>query len=334
MKISKMIKISVPETGKSIVKVRYGKSGKAVQISFPVNFLTSEWASFTGALLAEGYISPDFNVGFWNVDREVLDKFIEMSKRLFSDGIRVNYKIYGCFFPAIIGQILIIGLDFKVGDKTKKNVGMPSIYLNSKNKKILKNLLGWLFTGDGWASLHVDKMKHLHRVIGIAFGSSKEDKIPKLIKDVDFILDFLKIRHRKPRQQISMQKSGKLKYYWSLIIAGKNNITEFKDRIGFIDKKKQNIVNDILKSYIRPQFSPNESLNNVMKAVEYLYSSDKDVNKHSISEITKLNEKWIETLLKRAKDMKKITVIGGGERINGRLGGKSPYIYKPLKCIK
>jgi len=32
--------------------------------------------------------------------------------------------------------------------------------------------------------------------------------------------------------------------------------------------------------------------------------------------------------------MNKITVIDGGERINGKLGGKSPYLYKPLKVRK
>ncbi|MEM5781945.1 MAG: hypothetical protein QXD43_01975 [Candidatus Aenigmatarchaeota archaeon] len=333
-RISTLIKMPISETEKFIIKVRYGEHGKAVQMSFPINFLTPEWAALTGALLAEGYISSDFNVGFWNVDREVLNKFIELSKKLFSEGIRVNYKTHGCFFPAIVGQILIIGLGLETGDKTKKNLGIPYTYLNSNNKKILKSMLSWLFTGDGWVTIHRDKKKHLHRVVGIGFGSPKEGHIPQLIRGVDFALDFLQIRHSKPREQKSIRKSNKLTYYWRIIIAGKNNINKFKDLIDFIDKKKQKRVNKILKSYIRTQLSPNESLDNVIRAVDYLYSSNKDVNKHSVSEITHLNEKWVEALLKKARDMNKITVIGGGKRINGRLGGKSPYIYKPLKMSR
>ncbi len=126
---------------KMILRSKYGKNGKSIGISYPINFLTQNFASLIGGLLAEGYISVDLGVGFWNTDKELLYKFEKIAKGLLKEGVTTKENIFGCFMPAIFGHILNKGLNFSIGDKTKHDIGMPDIYLNSKNKRIVGNLL-------------------------------------------------------------------------------------------------------------------------------------------------------------------------------------------------
>jgi len=333
LKISGFLKIPYFETEKFIVEAKYGRNGKPIQLSFPINFLTQEWASLVGAILAEGNMHQNFGVGFWNKDEEILNNFTELAGKITPDGVRKEESIYGCFLPAIFGQILITGLGFKVGDKTRKNVGIPEIYLNSEDNQIVRSLLSWLFTGDGWVTMFRDHLNQIHRAVGIGFGSPKKDKQPQLLIDTIKLLKNFDIRPSRPYQEIKKQKSGKITYNWRIFIKGKENLDKFYRQISFQNLEKQKILENALLSYEKPKRGDGESLNLLIKAITELHASKKIINKNALAEETKLNSHWVQRLLKRAKDMKIVEVIGGGERTKGRWGGRNPYVYKLLKMV-
>ena len=333
LKISDFLGLSYIETENFIIKGKYGNNGKPLQISFPINFMTPEWAGLVGAILADGYINKNFGVGFWNTDDEIFNNFLEMASKITPDGFRVNKVLYGCFFPAILGHILIIGLGLKEGDKTKVDIGIPMIYLNSDNEMIVKSLLSWIFTGDGWVTLFKDHLEKTHRTIGIGFGSSKEDKMPQLLINVLCLLKQLEIRHSIPFQRIKEKKDGSRSYSWVAFIKGKNNLINFKKRVGFNSNRKQKILDKAIESYTMPQLRKGESLYLVSNAIQKLNRKGRLVTKHEVRKVTSLKIKRIEVVLKEAKDKNLIEIVGGG--IKNPSGGKYPYIYKPTKgCSK
>jgi len=331
LKISYFLKISPPETEKFIIKTKYGKNGKPIKISFPINFLAPEWAGLIGAVLAEGNINSHFTVGFWNKDNEVLNNFIELAKKIISNDIRINKNVYGCFFPAIFGQILVVGLELEVGNKTKSDIVIPEIYLNSKDKQITRYLLSWLFTGDGWVTIFKDHLGQTHRAIGIGFGSLEKDKQPQLLRGIMHLLDQLEIKYSKPYQEIKRQKSGKITYSWKIFIKGKQNLSKFSEQVSFQNSKKQKILEHILQTYKKPKLGNGESVGLVLSAIKKLYASGKAINKNSIAELIHLNPHWVTRLLIRAKEKGIVKVIGGGERMKGKWGGRNPYLYKLSK---
>jgi len=332
IRITDLLNLSYDEVEKMIVKMKHGPTGMPVEIKFPIDFLTPEWSGFVGGMLAEGYLHLQY-VGFWNTKKEIIEKFVGLSRKIFKTKVRIDEKNFGCFFPACIGHILIEGLELKFGNKTKENIRIPKIYKNCKNDEMKKSLLSWLFTGDGWVTLFRDHLGQVGRAVGIGFGSSERDRVPLLLKDTMEMLDSYEILYTKPFREKGRIKSGKITYKWKIFIRGKQNLIRFKEKIGFQSTKKQRILEKCIESYIRPKLNDNQSLELVVKAINNLTFLGIEANKHNISKSINLREKWVERLLKRARDRKLVTVIGGGNRLNGRYGGKSPYIYQVVRKV-
>jgi len=332
LEISDFLKIPYSEVEKLVTNTKYGKNGKPMQISFPINFMDTEWAGLVGALLAEGYINKDFGVGFWNTDDEVISNFLEMTNKIISNGVRVNKKVYGCFFPAIFGRILTSGLGFGAGDKTKINIGIPLIYKNSVNEELIKSLLSWLFTGDGWVTVFKDHLGQTHRTVGIGFGSSRKNKIPRLLEDTLKLLKALNINYSRPLQEIKEKKDGSPSYFWKIFIKGKENLVNFKKRIGFRSSVKERILNMAIESYTMPKLRNGESLYLLSDAIQKICRNSL-ATKHEIAKITGLKTDRIESLLKEAKEKNLIKVVGGGGK--NPTGGRFPYVYEPTgNCLE
>jgi len=310
----------------SLIEKIKSRNGRPLDIKFPINFETQEWASIVGALLAEGSITKRNGVGFWNKNPEFFQKFTNLLSKILKKGLKVKPKIYGCFLPTVFTKILMNGLKMPTGDKVLNDIRIPEIYLQSNDEKIIGSLLSWLFTGDGWITVFNDHLRQKHRTIGIGFGSKEKDFQPKLLKNTIELLNKIGIRTPKPFQEIKKTKNGKFSYNWKLFIKGKRNLTIFKEKINFQTKNQQLLLKEAIKSFVRPKLSDNESLFLVIQAVQNATNQKGYATKYDIVKITNLKTKWIERLLKRAVNENKIKVIDGGNR--KEIGyGKYPYKY-------
>jgi hypothetical protein len=327
--------ISLIDIEKYIEKASYNLNGKSISVKFPIDFLNEEWAGFVGALLAEGDINQSGGVGFWNVDKEVISKFVTLVNRLFSNSIKYStYKnAYYCLFPSIIGQILISGLEMKTGPKVKTDPEIPRIYRDrdiskEKNKRIVSSLLSWLFTGDGWVSLFKDHLGKTQRHMGIGFSIISKNSPPKLLKDTHYLISKFAIKPQKiyfdTKKEYYKKGKKEITESWKFFIHGKENFELFQKNIDFKDTRRKDILQEAIQSFVKPNLRKGEPLIRVINAVK----QNSPCTKHNVIKDTKLQMKRIEILLKEARTSNLIKVVGGGERKNGCCGGKNPYMYE------
>jgi hypothetical protein len=303
-----------------------------LELEFPIDFLTMEWAGLTGAILSEGIITKNYGVGFWNTDSDIAENYVRMVQKIAERGPYED-KSFGYFLPSLIGKILVRGLDFSIGGKVNGNVCIPEIYMTAKEESVKNYLLSWLFTGDGWVTLFKDHLGQKHRTIGICFGSKKRNEIPNLIRDVIVLLDSLGIKHSKHIFESRKTRNGKDTYSCKIHIKGKVNFVLFRERIGFQSEKKQKVLDESISSFEKPKLGDKESFNLMLKTIYELYAGGKEIDKHAIAEKTGISESWLERLLKRARDEELIRVVGGGNVLHGSQGGKTPYLYEPSVIV-
>ncbi|MDD5132964.1 MAG: hypothetical protein PHD81_03480 [Candidatus Nanoarchaeia archaeon] len=331
--IASLFNISLQETERCIYLSKSGETGKPVNLNFPINFLTEEWAGLVGALLSEGCMTKEYDLTFWNKDKEVINKFIILTEKIIPKAVYFSkYKdAYYCILPKIISQLLIHGLDFHIGDKVNADPKIPKIYRdlnlsNPKNKEIIRSLISWLFTGDGWISLFKDYLGKTHRHMGIGFSIISKNKAPRLLEDTHTLIKKFGIHPQKLNfsKKTSYFKKNKLQITesWKFFIHGKRNFEIFRDNINFQDTRRKEILQKSIKSFVKPNLRKGEPIVKIVNSVINL----SPCNKHNILKDTGLNLKRIEILLKEAKDKGFVKVTSGGEKANFSYGRK-PYIY-------
>ncbi len=331
-----LVDIPIEKAEKHIPLSKYGMNGKPINLNFPIDLLTKEWAGLVGALLSEGSISKEYDIQFWNKDKEIISKFIELTEKIISKATySAPYRnAYYCSLPRIVAQILITKLDFHTGDKVTSDPGIPKLYLNldlssKKNKDIVANLVSWLFTGDGWISLFKDHLRKTHRHMGIGFSINSKNEVPALLNDTRNLI--IKFGIHPQRIHFSHKteyiKNGKkqITKSWKFFIHGKENFVLFKKYINFQDTRRKNILQKSIESFVKPNLRKGEAIIKTVNSVIASYPC----TKHDVVKDTGLQMKRIEILLKESRDKGFIRLIGGGEK-DGQYGRK-PYIYKYTK---
>jgi hypothetical protein len=319
IKISELCKIHLQETENYIIFSKYGLNGGTLKMQFPIDFLKPEMAGLIGALLSEGHMSEDLDLTFWNKDKEVINKFIllleHISPKAYSLLERNN--AYRCFMPAIIADILIRGLNFHKGNKIVVNPGIPDFYMqldisNIEYKQAVCSLLSWLFTGDGWISLFKDHLGQTHRHMGIGFSVLANDKPPKLLSDTRILIKKLGINPQVIHKDLKIKYYRKNKEYitesWKFFIHGKENFELFDKLISFQDSRRQKILQESIKSFLKPKLRNGESLFRIINSVMI----NKICDKYRVSQDSKLSIERVGALLKYARNKGLIFLAGLG----------------------
>ncbi|MBL7206071.1 MAG: hypothetical protein ISS36_00560, partial [Candidatus Aenigmarchaeota archaeon] len=345
-----------------IKSIKRGSGGSSipVELKFPIDFLNKEWATFVGGILSEGYLYKDGSCQFWNTNKELMEEFLKITNKCtrFNNKIRIyekqhNKDAYYINYPAIIGKILINGLNMKPGKKPIMNSGIPSLYLdltpNKKNYKITASLLRWIFAGDGWSVFCKDKKFNLkHRNIGLGFArnfqeseelivknilnnkNSMKKHAPKLLKDCGFLLyKHFDIKMKGPylnkKKPFIFFHNGKklISVRWLGFIYSRNNLKKFEKFIGFPKacRKTNEKLKNGLKSFENIEFDHGETLYKTLK----LCSDMGIITKHDVIKTTNLCSKWIENILTRARKNEFLIISGGGKFLGNC--GREPYIY-------
>lgn len=83
LKISKFLGIPHEKVENWIMRTKYGKNGKPIQISFPINFMTTKWAGLVGAVLSDGYATKHDVCEITKLSEKWVERLL---KRSFDEG--------------------------------------------------------------------------------------------------------------------------------------------------------------------------------------------------------------------------------------------------------
>ena len=331
-----------------ITEIRNGKHGKVIKLpKLPVNLLDPRWGALVGAVRSEGTLRDDKNGShIANTDLEYLEKLknsiegllgqvsLEIKKYKKSPNrIRPAYYLP---LPFIFSDILMRGLKLEPGNKVLVDASLPNLYMslsdeNQSQIKIVATMLRWLFSGDGWITVFKDHLGQTHRVIGIAFSKCVNDLTdkcpPRLLHQTIYLLKkFFGIRVNGPymdKVRSYMTPIGKRTTVgWKIFIRGYYNLKKFYENIGFVEKRKNELLKSVLNTYERPKLGNGESLETVFEIAKNM----KCVTAPDIAKRTKLSLSWAERLLKLGMKGGYLTTAYERHRLRG--GGMSAYVYK------
>ena len=189
----------------------------------------------------DGYLNNKY-IRYSNTCRELLEEFRkditkEFGKIKFTEGIGNSgtpfIQIHG---KTIINKFLEYQKDFR-----SKVIFIPRVIKNS-SKSIQREYLRAFYDDEGCPSLRLfNKTKEWKRSISLTSNSIM------LLKDVKKLL--LNNFGIKSNKIIRTKKNSNYDRSFVLTITGKDNLTEFKDNIGFKHPNKIRRLNFILRSY-------------------------------------------------------------------------------------
>ncbi|MFQ6129996.1 MAG: hypothetical protein ACE5OT_04210, partial [Candidatus Hadarchaeaceae archaeon] len=245
-------------------------------------------------------------------------------------------KAYYLSLSFIFSDILMKGLKLDPGNKIQVDAALPKLYLslsakNSSHVKTVAALLRWLFSGDGWITVFRDHLGQTHRIIGISFSKSVKNpadkRPPKLLSQTSYLLKkFFDIEFNGPYldkvHSYTTPNGKRTTAQWKIFIRGYSNLKKFYKKIGFVEDRKNELLNRALNSYERPKLGDGESLRLVAK----IASEMKCVTAPDIAKKTKLSLSWVERLLKWSAKEGHLRVMGGGQGCKN--GGRTPYVYE------
>ncbi len=218
IKILRYAKLKDMEIADLIYEVR--ANGKNTRFTFKNS---PEFSRFFGYLLAEGRLAKSSHIWFTNGDREIVDDYVNLVRKLFNkEPLVAEYKpncwdviIYSEPLKKILGKL---GMASKTERKEISNI----ILKHSGNEEIA-HLLNGLYCGDGYVS-------HKAPVIEITTKSEK------LAKGIESCLLRLGILFNKRDTQKGYGTF--IGNYKSITIYGVNNLQLFNDKIKLIHKNK------------------------------------------------------------------------------------------------
>ncbi|MDO8538398.1 MAG: LAGLIDADG family homing endonuclease [archaeon] len=200
-------------------------------IQFP-EYANEDFARFSGYLASEGYILKRKTTTvfiFTNKDKELLEDFEKITKKLFNARLRTKTKEIGKETKEIIINSVDLAkfLELNTSEIMNKsrNRDVPQIILKSP-EKITKHFIKAFIEAEG--SIRKDR-----RVIEVTSASEK------LIENLQLLLLRFGIYSTK-REMLSRASNGKMKEkqkYFKITISGKQAVNYVK-KIGFISKRK------------------------------------------------------------------------------------------------
>ena len=194
-----------------------------------------EFSRFFGYLLAEGRLAESSHIWFTNGDREIVDDYVNLVKKLFNKNPLVRKYKPNCWDVIIYSEPLKIILS-KLGMASKtENKEISNIILKHSSVNEIANLLNGLYCGDGYISNN-------YTTVEITTKSEK------LAKGIVACLLRLGIVPREREVVKGIKSTGFYEKYKNIVFYGVDNIKIFNDNVNLIHKeKKRRILNGLNK---------------------------------------------------------------------------------------
>ncbi len=298
---------------KGVEAVRRGSSGynKPVEIKLPVN-PTSALALLVAKSMGDGGISSDWRFSYDNNQLELINEVVDSVSKAIG---KTNYKLYlrkrgscACYelkFSSTLGYLLNM-VGSPKGIKVNSDFGVPQ-WIKSGTAGIKSAFLRGIF--DDECCIHMRKQR---RVITFAMGKS-EDYISFLelfFKDITLMLGEFGVYSRN----IGFQGKYKNTVMLRFSIYGENNFKTFSERIGFTHSKKDEIMRNILNSFVNIHKTRDLLLNAVENSIE-------PISTYEISNSTGIDQKLACLHLRNLAKENKIL----------RLHGTNPVVWYSRK---
>jgi len=227
------------------------------------NFHNSpEFSRFFGYLLAEGRLANSSQIWFTNGDKEIVEDYIQLVKKLFNKSPLVREYKPRCWDVIIFSEPLKkilnkLGMSSNTGNKKISN----SLLKHSSEKEI-SELLSGLYCGDGYVS-----------------KSSIEitTKSQKLARGIEICLLRLGVLFSTRDQIKCINSSGFSGNYKTIVISGVDNFRKFNNNIKLVHQSKNNRILNYLSKKSNPNLDLIE-INNLVKEI----SKEQNINIKSV----------------------------------------------------
>lgn len=225
-------------------------NGKNTRFSFKLN---QDFTRFFGYLLAEGRLAESSHIWFTNGNKEIIDDYVNLVKKLFNKTPLVKEYKPNCWDVIIYSEPLKkilreLGMGSNTGEKSISNI----ILKHSSNKEI-SQLLNGLYCGDG----HISKSS-------IEITTKSKD----LARGIETCLLRLGIIPRTRTRRKSIKSSGFEGLYENISLYGVENFIKFNEKINLIHNKKRRILQNNLKKISNPNVDLIEAQEPIRDAVK------------------------------------------------------------------
>jgi len=224
----------------------------------PIDFATKEGVRFIASVMGDGELNKQLNIRYNNQSRKLIDIILNSAKKIFGDiDFKLYYrkdKTYQLHFPKIAGIIVSL-LGIKPGYKSKNNYGIPSFIFQLDNK-LKAVFIRQFFNDEGNVRLK-DRRLQIKQTIECK-ASKKEAKsnimkyAPKSLLGIQKLLLDLGV---DSKISLGMYRNGKID--WELSAYRIENLSKFKENIGFDLEYKNKLLGQAIKSYKFPSAARN-----------------------------------------------------------------------------
>jgi len=253
---------------------------------FPISILNPHTAAVVGHILHDGYLQEQTLLTVYcNKDPENIAHFVKSVQGMLGTaeiefGVTKNKDgLTRVACPTIVGRVLLL-LELQPGNKVKNDAGAPNALLGCRGGVIRAYL----------RALATDEANIGPYAIRVKLASRSLVKPSKLL-EFDWKL-FKKIGIRPRPIHLADErttKQGDVHSHWQFFICGKENLWAFREKVGFVSRKKRNMLNRILKGY-RPG-------GYIMLREDFRVSMIKSAAK--IMKGTRNYRRWLESKLER-----------------------------------
>ena len=203
-------------------------NGKKTKFSFKNS---NEFSRFFGYILAEGRLATSSQIWFTNGNKEIVEDYISLVRKLFRKDPLVREYKPNCWDVIIFSEPLKKILN-KLGMSSKTvNKRISNILLKHSSNEEISNLLNGLYCGDGYVS-----------------DSSIEitTKSTELANGIINCLNRLGMVGASRRTIKGIKSSGFIGEYTNVILYGVNNFKKFSENINLVHLDKKKRINDNL----------------------------------------------------------------------------------------
>jgi len=244
-------KFSFGEIEKHVLFLQsHGNSTPIWHPRFPISLRNPHTAAVIGHVLHDGHLEKrNLRVVYCNKERENISHFKRSVEVMLGTKIKFgevsdkdgNIVVY-C--PNILGYFLVL-FGLQPGNKVENNVA-PPLGLMKCQESLLRSYLRALATDE--ASPHL--VSDFGGRIWVGLASRSRTKPSKLIKADWEMFRRIGIKAGPIRlARVRLTKHGEVSAQWFFVIWGRKNFEIFKRKIGFVSKRKRDILDKILNRY-------------------------------------------------------------------------------------
>jgi len=230
-----------------------------VEDSVEDTIITNDLAYCLGLICGDGYIENErlkhrsYTICLYNADKEVIDTFVEIMRRLFDLNVTVRKRGDNTWAAEIYNKKLWeLFKSFGMSDKTASDKIIPSV-LYKCSKERWKWFLRGLYDTDGCCYV-IDNDKYKSCTIEYVSTSEALCRVLQAVLLNFGILSSLTTKSDACVGEIQGKKVNCKKIY-KLCINGTDNIKKFYNEIGFNLSRKQDRLLQYIKSLVKPAYN-------------------------------------------------------------------------------